>query len=481
MVNSRYRSCALQRCMGPRESCGIFGIYGHEEAARLTYMGLYALQHRGQEGAGIVTGDGHRLWERKGLGLVSDVFSEDIIGGLRGHFAIGHTRYSTTGANVLINVQPFVANCKGGPLAIAHNGNLTNTTVLRRELEDVGSLFQTTTDSELIVHLTAKSRKATMVERIIDALKQVRGAYCLVFATKEGIIATRDPYGVRPLCLGRLGEAWIVASESCALDITGATYVRDVEPGEMILLDEKGLTSLKPFERSHRAFCIFEYIYFSRPDSRIFGDYVDKTRRKLGKQLALEHPVDADIVIAVPDSSNTAALGFSQRSSARFEIGLIRNHYVGRTFIQPTQSIRDSNVRIKFNPVGGVLNGRQVVVVEDSIVRGTTLKQLIQMIRSAGPAEVHVRVSCPPIRFPCFYGMDFQTMGELIASTHSVEEIRRHIGADSLGYLSKEAMLEAAPNSPKDYCCACYDGHYPIEIEEGIGKLSLERTVVDEG
>ena len=460
--------------------CGIFGVYGHREASRLTWLGLYALQHRGDEGAGIVSGDGRTLYQRKGMGLVAEVFpGPESLEPLKGHLAIGHTRYSTTGASVLANVQPFVANCKGEPLAIAHNGNLTNTYTLRRELERTGSLFQTTMDSEVIVHLAARSDMDSPVERLIQALNQVRGAFSLLFATKDEVIAVRDPYGFRPLSLGRLDGAWIAASETCALDLIGADYIRDIEPGEVVVFGEDGMRSSFPFpEPPRRAFCIFEYIYFSRPDSRIFGDYVDKTRRKLGKNLALEHPAEADIVISVPDSSNTAALGYASRSGLKYEIGLIRNHYVGRTFIQPDQTIRDFKVKVKFNPVGGVLKDRRVVVVEDSIVRGTTMRQLVRMLREAGAKEVHVRVSCPPIRFPCFYGMDFQTHGELIASKRSVEEIREFIGADSLGYLSKEGMLDAMPGNPEDYCTACFDGEYPVEVEEETGKLRLEGMVL---
>lgn len=460
--------------------CGIFGVYGHREASRLTWLGLYALQHRGDEGAGIVSGDGRTLYQRKGMGLVAEVFpGPESLEPLKGHLAIGHTRYSTTGASVLANVQPFVANCKGEPLAIAHNGNLTNTYTLRRELERTGSLFQTTMDSEVIVHLAARSDMGSPVERLIQALNQVRGAFSLLFATKDEVIAVRDPYGFRPLSLGRLDGAWIAASETCALDLIGADYIRDIEPGEVVVFGEDGMRSSFPFpEPPRRAFCIFEYIYFSRPDSRIFGDYVDKTRRKLGKNLALEHPAEADIVISVPDSSNTAALGYASRSGLKYEIGLIRNHYVGRTFIQPDQTIRDFKVKVKFNPVGGVLKDRRVVVVEDSIVRGTTMRQLVRMLREAGAREVHVRVSCPPIRFPCFYGMDFQTHGELIASKRSVEEIREFIGADSLGYLSKEGMLDAMPGNPEDYCTACFDGEYPVEVEEETGKLRLEGMVL---
>ena len=458
------------------EECGIFGIYGHKNAAELTYLGLYSLQHRGQESAGIVSGDGKTLRQHKGLGLVADVFSDpSTVKGLTGHLAVGHNRYSTTGSTLSVNVQPLLVNCKDGPLAIAHNGNLVNSAQLRRRMEQEGSLFQTTMDSEIIVHLVAKSQKPTELERIIEALGQVRGAYSVLLATRNEIIGARDPRGFRPFCLGKLGDAWIVTSESCALDIVGAHYVRDVEPGEVVVINKDGLRSIKPFESSKYSFCIFEYIYLSRPDSRIFGDNVDKTRRRLGRHLAIEHPAEADIVIAVPDSSNTAALGYSETSGLKFELGLIRNHYIGRTFIEPSQKIRELMVRIKFNPVSGVLKGKRVVVVEDSIVRGTTLRNLTRLIRQAGASEVHVRVSCPPLRFPCFYGIDFQTSRELIASSHTVEEIRKHLDVDTLGYLSLEGLLEATPGDGLNYCTACFEGNYSIRPEEDVSKLSLEK------
>ncbi|MBT3604073.1 MAG: amidophosphoribosyltransferase, partial [Candidatus Latescibacteria bacterium] len=417
--------------------CGIFGTYGTPEAAHNTVLGLHALQHRGEESCGITTGDGKHIHTHKGMGQVSDVFADaSDIARLTGHLAIGHNRYSTTGSDNIVNAQPFVAECRDGSIAVAHNGNLTNTADLRSSMQETGAIFQTTTDSELILHLIARSPEPEISNRVADALKQIQGAYSLVFATENKLIAARDPHGFRPLCLGQLGDAWVVASESCALDIISARYIRDIEPGELVVIDENGLRTHTFASVEKKAFCIFEYIYFSRPDSLIFGDNVDKTRRSLGKQLAKEHPADADIVIAVPDSSNTAAMGYAEASGIKHEIGLIRNHYVGRTFITPGQGNRGAKVRLKFNPVRGVLNGKRVVVIEDSIVRGTTLRHLVRMIRDAGALEVHVRISCPPIVAPCFYGIDFQTTKELIAGESTVEEIREHLGVDSLGYLS---------------------------------------------
>lgn len=457
--------------------CGLFGIYGHKNAADLAYLGLYSLQHRGQESAGIVVGDHKTLRQHKGLGLVTDVFSDPAtLKDLAGDLAVGHTRYSTTGSPLPANIQPLLVNCKGGPLAIAHNGNLVNSNALRHKLEQEGSLFQTTVDSEVIIHLTARSQREVLLQRMIEALRQVRGAYSILAITKDKIIAVRDPHGFRPLCLGKLGDAWVVASESCALDIIGGKYCRDVEPGEIVILSEDGLSSIKPFGSHRYAFCIFEYIYFSRPDSKVFGENVDKARRRLGRQLAVEHPAQADIVISVPDSSNTAALGYSESSGIKFELGLIRNHYIGRTFIEPRSEIRDIMVRIKFNPVSGLLKGKSVVVVEDSIVRGTTMRNLAGLIREAGAKEVHVRVSCPPLRFPCYYGIDFQTKDELIASSKTVEQIRNFLQVDSLGYLSLEAMLEAMPGTQENYCVACFTGDYPVEPEAKVGKFLLERN-----
>ena len=456
--------------------CGIFGIYGTVKAARLTTLGLHALQHRGEESSGIATGDGDRVHVHTGMGHVADVFGDsDILERLPGHLAIGHNRYSTTGSDNLCNAQPFVAQCRDGYVAVAHNGNLTNTSALRTHMQEDGAIFQTTTDSELVLHLIARSKAAHIVDRVTESLRQLNGAYSLVLATEGRLLAARDPYGFRPLCLGQLGDAWIIASESCALDIISARYIRDIEPGELIVIDENGLRTFTPTKSDRHAFCVFEYIYFSRPDSIIFGENVDKTRRSLGKQLAIEQPADADIVISVPDSSNTAALGYAHQSGIKHEIGLIRNHYVGRTFITPKQDIRSAKVRLKYNPVRGVLRGKRVVVVEDSIVRGTTLKHLVRMIREAGARQVHVRVSCPPIVGPCFYGIDFQTEKELLASNKTVEFIREQIGVDSLGYLSLEGMLSVAPNARHQYCTACFTKDYPIQIEHEVSKLILER------
>ncbi|MFQ6092444.1 MAG: amidophosphoribosyltransferase [bacterium] len=454
-----------------REGCGIFGIYGHPQAAELTYLGLYALQHRGQESTGIVSSDGERMYHHRGMGLVADVFGKQgCLQAFPGHLAIGHNRYSTTGGTLLVNAQPILIRYRDGPLAVAHNGNLVNTKQLRSMMEDDGSIFQTTTDSELILHLVARSKEGTLMGRITDALRQVRGAYSLVFATPKEIVGVRDPHGFRPMCLGRLGGAHVLASESCALDIINAEYVRDIEPGEMVLIDDHGAQSVFPYPRSETSFCIFEYIYFARPDSIIFGQNVDKARRQLGHQLAREQPAQANIVISVPDSSNTATVGYAEESGIRFELGLIRNHYVGRTFIHPSQSTRDIGVLIKFNPVKGVLKGKRIVVVDDSIVRGTTSMKLVRMLRQAGVKQVHFRVSAPPLAHPCFYGIDIPTRKELIASSHSVEQILRFIGADSLGYLSLEGLLKAVPHSPQDYCTACFSGDYRVLPEGGMGK-----------
>ena len=460
-----------------KEFCGVIGVAGHSGAAEIAYLGLYALQHRGQEGAGIVSSDGDRVYPHLGQGLVNEVFSgQEIIDRLKGHMAIGHNRYSTTGSNAKVNVQPILVNSKDGPLALGHNGNLVNSRILRERLQNEGALFQTTADTEIIVHLIARSKGPDLVSRVKDALTQVRGAYSLIIMTKDKLLAARDPNGFRPLALGALDEGYVVASETCAMDLVGAEYVREVEPGEILLIDEEGIRSEKSGIKRVSTHCIFEFIYFSRPDSRIFGEYVDKTRRKLGRCLAEEHPAEADIVIAVPDSSNTAALGYANCSKIPFELGLIRNHYIGRTFIQPHQTIRHINVKVKFNPVGGVLKGKRVVVVEDSIVRGTTLKILTQLIRKAGAKEVHVRVSSPPIRHPCYYGMDFPTKEELIASSMSVEGIREHLAVESLGYLSMDGLLSAVPLQGRGYCTACFDGSYPVAIEEDFSKDQYDRS-----
>lgn len=483
----------------PRCHCGIFGIFGHPEAAVLTYYGLHALQHRGQEAAGIVTSqwlEEKKRWRfnvHKAEGLVSDVFKDEKIlrNTLLGSAAIGHNRYSTTGAaENRANIQPFVVNYKKGNLALAHNGNLTNYRELRLQLQEEGTIFQSTSDSEILLHLAARSKKATQIEQIREAFQMVRGAYSCVLLTDSSLIAARDPLGIRPLALGKLDGAFVVASETCAFDIIGAEYIRDVEPGELLVIDDQTIAtgtmqSLRISDKDEQPHhCIFEYIYFSRPDSKIFGENVDKVRRKLGKLLAQESPVipysedDRVIVINVPDSSNTATLGFVSESKkmgydVRIELGLIRSHYVGRTFIQPEQNHREIKVKTKFNTVKGVLKGRRVVVVDDSIVRGTTSKQLIKLIRDAEPKEVHFRVTSPPIRFPCYYGMDFPSKEELIANRMNgdIEKIRQELGVDTLAYLSMEKMLEAAPKeNGKHYCTACFSGKYPISIDSNAKK-----------
>ncbi|MEW6411489.1 MAG: amidophosphoribosyltransferase [Candidatus Zixiibacteriota bacterium] len=456
------------------DKCGVFGILGNPKAAELTYFGLYALQHRGQESAGIVTANGGKINLHKGMGQVSEVFSSrSTMARLTGRIAIGHTRYSTTGASSLINIQPFIITNRSKYLSIAHNGNLTNALELRTKLDRSGSIFQTTSDTEIILHLVAKSKKRTRIERVCDALSTVRGAFSLLFLTEDSIIAARDPRGFRPLCLGKFKGSYVVASETCAFDIIGARYIRDIEPGEVLEITQKGLKSYFPMKKAKHAFCIFEYIYFARPDSRIFGENVDKIRRRLGRQLAREHPVEADIVIGIPDSANTATLGFAEESGIKFEIGLIRNHYVGRTFIDPQQNIRDLDVKVKFNPVKGVLRGKRVVVVDDSIVRGTTSKKMVKMIRDAGAKEIHFRVSSPPIISPCFFGIDMPTKEELIASSKSVEEIEKYLEVDSLRYLSLKGMLSISSLPDTTFCSSCFSGKYPMKTPEIDGKYRL--------
>ena len=453
----------------PREVCGVFGVAADPRAAELTFLGLYALQHRGQEGAGIVATDGVRLSREAGPGLVADVFARsERLARLPGRSAIGHNRYSTTGLNVAANIQPILVKTRSGPIALAHNGNLTNSRLLRRSLEEQGSIFQTTTDSEIILHLMAKKAREGVVESALAALQTVTGAFSLVMLTPELLLAARDPQGFKPLCLGRLESgAPVVASESCALDIIGAEYQRDVEPGELLEINSAGeIRSHRISAPARRAHCVFEYIYFSRPDSRIYGDNVDKTRRKLGKNLAMEQPVDADITIPVPDSSNTAAIGYSRRTNTKFDLGLIRNHYVGRTFINPLQHERDFSVNLKFNIVHGVLRGRKVVVVDDSLVRGTTLRKLVGLIRSAGPREVHIRISSPPVRYPCYFGMDFPDPAELLANRFDPEAMRRYLDVESVAYLSVEGLKASLSQPPGDFCMACFTGEYPVSIPD---------------
>jgi len=443
------------------EECGVFGIFGHPDAANLTYLGLYALQHRGQESAGIVSSDGKRLYGEKAMGLVADIFTEERIKRLPGHMAIGHNRYSTTGDSTAINIQPILVNFALGGLAVAHNGNLVNAGILKDELEAYGSIFQSTMDSEVIIHLIAQSRMPTLHERIIDALSHVQGSYSLLIITEEELIAVRDPNGFRPLSLAELDNAYVVASETCAFDLIEATHIRDIAPGEMIVINSQGIRSSFPFKPAEPSHCIFEFIYFARPDSMVFGQNVYTIRKNFGRQLARESGIEADVVIPVPDSGVPAALGYSEESGIPFDTGLIRNHYVGRTFIEPRQTIRHFGVKIKLNPVKDALKGKRVVVVDDSIVRGTTSKKIIKMIRNAGAAEIHMRISSPPTSFPCFYGIDTPTRQELIASTHSIEEIRKYITADTIGYISMDGIEKVVPHR-MNYCSACFDGEYPV-------------------
>jgi len=459
---------------GPREACGLFGVYGHEDAAKLTYFGLYALQHRGQESAGIVASDGRTVLSHKDMGLVPDVFNEDILAAMPGHIAVGHVRYSTTGSSLLINAQPFTVSFAGHTLSLAHNGNLTNSFDLRQHLEVNGSLFQTSMDTEIIVHLLARSVHKGLEEAFIHALSQVNGAYSLLLMTEDTLIAARDPYGLRPLCLGRLDGGYVIASETCALDLVEAEFWREIEPGEVVVIDKYGLSSEKPFPARPEASCIFEFIYFARPDSTIFGQNVYTVRKRLGAALAREHPRPADFVMPFPDSGNYAALGYAETVGLPFEMGVIRNHYVGRTFIQPSQSMRDFGVRVKLNPVRELLAGKEVVIVEDSIIRGTTSRTRVRTLRRVGAKKVHMVVSCPPHRHPCFYGIDFSTRGELIAAQKTVDEIRDFVELDSLGYLSVEGLAGATGQNGHGFCTACFTGEYPEVVTGDMDKHRWE-------
>jgi len=469
----------LQRAFHIRDKfndeCGVFGVFKAKHASELVFMGLYALQHRGQESAGIVSTDGQRLYSYKGMGLVSEVFKQKDLRKLKGMAAMGHNRYSTHGSTILANAQPLVANYKRGELAVAHNGNLVNAGELRLGMEQEGSIFQSSSDSEVFIHLMARSRSKSMEDSVVEALSQVRGAYSLLMMSETALYAIRDPYGFRPLCLGKLKEGWVFASESCALDIVGATYERNVEPGEMVIVDKSGIRTRQIFPKKRYAACIFELIYFARPDSFVFGRPAEEARIAFGKQLAREHPVQADIVIAVPDSSNTAAMGYSEESGIPLKFGLIRNHYIGRTFIQPSQGGRDLAVKIKFNPVEHIITGKRVVVVDDSIVRGSTSRKLVKMLRRAGAKEIHYRVSSPPTIGPCYYGIDTPTKKELIAANMSVNEIRKYLRVDSLEYLTLEGMLKVAPLRPEAFCTACFNGDYPVPVVEEIDKFELEK------
>jgi len=456
--------------------CGIFGIYPHKDAAELTCLGLYALQHRGEESAGIISRQGKKVHLHKALGLVSSVFNEKILRSLRGDLAVGHLRYSTTGSSNIKNTQPFYVKSKLWDIAIAHNGNLTNTLELSKELENRGALFQTTMDSEIITHLLAHSQKKDIKEAIVWALSKLEGAYSLVLMANDTLIGARDTFGWRPLCLGKLDGAYVLASETCALDLINAEYIRDIEPGEIVFIKKDTIESIKPFKETKRAFCIFEYIYFSRPDSNIFCHNVYLARKKLGMQLANEFPIQADMVMPIPDSGVFAALGFAEVSKIPFEFGMIRNHYIGRTFIQPSQDLRDFRVKIKLNPLRDVLKGKEVILVEDSIVRGTTSRARLKTLRQAGVSKIHMRVSCPPLRFPCFYGIDFPTRKELIAAKHDLDWVRDFIGADSLEYLSLEGMLKAMPLAKENFCTACFTGEYPVNHTCHFSKTLLERS-----
>ena len=460
-----------------REACGVFGIFGHPEAAKLTYLGLYALQHRGQESAGIAASDGRRLVATRAMGYVADVFHETDLAGLTGSMAIGHVRYSTAGESKLVNAQPIRIDCQHGPIAICHNGNLVNADELRDELVSQGSIFQSTSDTEVILHLYARSKAASVEAALVESLSRVRGAYSLALLTTDALIAARDPHGFRPLALGRLGDAWVVSSETCALDLIDATYVRDVAPGEILVIGAAGVRSLVPFPPAESARCIFEHVYFARPDSLVFGESVNEVRTNLGRRLAREAPVEADVVVPVPDSGVCAATGFAAESGIPLRMGLIRNHYVGRTFIEPQQSIRHFGVKVKLNPVRSILEGRRVVLVDDSIVRGTTSRKIVRMIKNAGAREVHVRISCPPTISPCFYGVDTPRRAELIAATHSLAEIETYLGADSVRYLSLDGLLESVAGPPASYCTSCYTGRYPVAFSRtDQDRLEIQRA-----
>lgn len=460
-----------------REECGIFGVYGSPDAAKLTYFGLYALQHRGQESAGIAVSDGCQVREYKHMGLVYEVFREDTLKALNGHLSIGHVRYSTTGASLLSNAQPFVVYHGNEYYGIGHNGNVVNALQLRREMEARGSIFQTTMDTEVFMHLVARNLKYGIEEALVKALERVEGAFSLVMCTTNKLIGIRDPRGFRPLCLGELNGSYVLASETCAFDLIEATYIRDLDPGEILIIDHNGLRSLHPFPKVRPAHCIFEFIYFARPDSSIFGQNVYLCRKKLGQLLALENDhLKGDFVMPFPDSGNYAALGFAESAGLPIEMGVIRNHYVGRTFIQPSQAMRDFGVRVKLNPVRELLSDKRVILVEDSIIRGTTTRTRINTLRQSGAKEVHMLVSCPPHRHPCPYGIDFSTKGELIAASHTVDEIRSFIGLDSLSYLSLDGLLQGARASRDDhpFCLACFDGNYPVQFGEPVRKDCFE-------
>ena len=472
------------------DECGVFGVFGHPEAANLTYLGLYALQHRGQESAGIVASTGKDLNLHRAMGEVEEIFQPGVLSKLKGSSSIGHTRYSTAGDKALLNAQPIMIDCNKGKVAVAHNGNLTNAGEWRRKLEHRGSIFQTNSDTEVIVHLIARSQARNFPAALGDALNQVEGAYSLLVLTAEELYAVRDPRGFRPLALGKLtapngSEAWAVASETCAFDLMNAQYVREVEPGEMLRISKAGLEPIHFSPPKPHQFCIFEQVYFSRPDSTVFGRSVNESRERLGRLLAREHPAEADMVVPIPDSGVPAAIGFSLESGIPFRMGLIRNHYIGRTFIEPSQAIRNFGVKLKLNPVRNLIAGKRVVLVDDSIVRGTTSRKLVRMVREAGAKEVHMRISCPPTISPCYYGVDTPTREELIASSNTPEEICKYLGADSLGYLSLAGLRQAVNDTAGDFCTSCYTGVYPtdlvqLEVREDAAAAKIKEVVTVE-
>jgi amidophosphoribosyltransferase len=464
------------------DECGVFGVFGHEEASKLTYLGLYALQHRGQESAGIVSSDGGELHLYRAMGEVEEIFTPTVLAKLPGNLAIGHTRYSTAGDKALLNAQPIMIDCNKGKVALGHNGNLTNAAEWRRKLEHRGSIFQTNSDTEVIVHLLARSQARNLSGALGDALNQVEGAYSLLVLTTDELIAVRDPRGFRPLNLGRLGDSWLVASETCAFDLLNAQYVREIEPGEMVRISRSGIESIHFAPVKPRQQCIFEHVYFARPDSIIFGRSVNDSREALGRTLAKEHPANADIVVPVPDSGVPAAVGYALESGIPFRMGLIRNHYIGRTFIEPSQAIRNFGVKLKLNPIRSLIEGKRVVLVDDSIVRGTTSRKIVRMVRESGATEVHMRISCPPTISPCYYGVDTPTREELIASSSTPQEICSYIGADSLGYVSLAGLKQAVSDTRGDYCTSCYTGVYPtdlvqLEVHNGMASSKTGDTM----
>ena len=460
-----------------KDECGVFGIFGHHESANMTYLGLYALQHRGQESAGIAVSDGTLVRVSKAMGYVADIFNGQTLSQLPGHAAIGHVRYSTAGESRLANAQPFLIDCAHGQFSICHNGNLTNADDLRNELVSQGSIFQSGSDTEVVLHLYARSKARNVEDAVVESVKQLQGAFSFLMLLPDRMIACRDPHGFRPLALGRLGDAYVVCSETCAMDLIGATYVRDVEPGELIIVTAGGIRSLKPFGPEKLAHCVFEHVYFSRPDSYVFGKSVNEVRTNLGRVLAREQRVDADVVVPIPDSGVCAAMGFADEANIPLRMGLIRNHYVGRTFIQPQSSIRHFGVKVKLNPVRSILEGKRVILVDDSLVRGTTSRKIVRMVRAAGASEVHVRISCPPTISPCFYGVDTPRRSELMAATHTLDEIRTYLDCDSVAYLSLDGLMKAVGEGSGHYCSSCYTGQYPIAFprdEQAYLQLALK-------